>query len=274
MKLKNNPSRHAFTLIELLVVIAIIAILAAMLLPALARAKGSAQRTSCMNKLRQWGLAQTIYSQDHDDCIPCESATAVAGGGGSQVDTWSLVKQTVPVNEGCVWYNALPSAINQQPASAFNKTTFYNSDLLFHCPAAPFSSKVALSNPNDAYFTIAMNSKLIQGSALTIKVVTIKQPSATVFFLENRLAGEPMVDSKQVKDTDANADLGQPSSYANRFVARHNGVGNLAFVDGHAKGYKGRQVVQCTPGNPNSPEGGAILPQTEIVWTTDPSVAP
>ena len=273
MKLKNNPLRCAFTLIELLVVIAIIAILAAMLLPALARAKGSAQRTSCMNKLRQWGLAQIMYYQDHDDYIPCESATSVAsGGGGSQMDTWALVRQTVPVNEACVWYNALPPSINQQPASSYNNINFYNADLLFHCPTAPFSSKTALSNPNDAYFTIAMNSKLIQGTSLTIKVSTIKQPSATVFFLENRLAGEPMVDLNQVNDNDPKAYLGQPSSYANRFVARHNGMGNLAFVDGHAQGYKGRQVVQCTPGDPN--EGKAILPQNEIVWTTDPSVAP
>jgi prepilin-type N-terminal cleavage/methylation domain-containing protein/prepilin-type processing-associated H-X9-DG protein len=264
MRNRTSSLRGAFTLIELLVVIAIISILAGLLLPALARSKGKAQQVSCLSKMKQWGLAFMMYAQDNGEYVPRESATA----GGSTLDNWSQVRD--PANRD-VWYNALPKSISLQPASSLYDATssakaaaFYNKDGLFHCPSAPFDSSYLL-NPY-ALFSIAMNSKLISGALTTIRTSDIRQPTSTVIFLENLLTVGEQIDPQQ-----KNTDLGQPSSFASRFAARHAGIGNIAFADGHAHGYKGPTVVQTTPG---AGEGGAILPQGEIVWTLDPNDTP
>lgn len=79
MKRISAPQPKAFTLIALPVILAVVAILAAMLLPALAKAKSRAQRIQCVNNLKQDGLAFRIWEGDHDDKFPMAVSNKLGG---------------------------------------------------------------------------------------------------------------------------------------------------------------------------------------------------
>ena len=132
--MKQQKKKLAFTLIELLVVIAIIAILAAMLLPALAAAKRKAQRISCINNLKQVGLAFRVWEGDNNDKYPMAVSTA---SGGSEENTWSA--------------NNSASCVTPQPAATVylaGQNTFWVNT--FMVMSNELSTPKILACPSDA----------------------------------------------------------------------------------------------------------------------------
>jgi prepilin-type N-terminal cleavage/methylation domain-containing protein len=93
-----SPSNRGFTLIELLVVIAVIAILAALLLPALAKAKDQAKSINCLSNLHQWGVVWNVYCGDYKDSFPS----------GANPDG------TIDENARANWFNSLQLTPNQR----------------------------------------------------------------------------------------------------------------------------------------------------------------
>jgi len=245
-----------FTLIELLVVIAIIFILGGVLLPALSRAKGKAHTITCQSHLKQWTLAMFFYTDNNEDVLPREKPFADAASWHISYNSWDSA--TGSTNRE-VWYNALPPLIGKTPLMEYasdpeRRMGFYRPQSLFHCARAKFP----VNQADYPMFSLAMNAKLMRGAIDTGKITCILEPSRTVLFFDIGLHGERTPGPAQPANQAFN---GQPHGFAAWFSVRHDGSGNLAMADGHVQNLPGTKVVH--------PNGRALYPQIDAVWTCD-----
>ena len=236
-------TKRAFTLVELLVVIAIIAILAAMLLPALAKAKEKADRTACLSNLRQWGLALNLYVDDNSQLLPDFSIANATPGARSGYDQdnllWTDLAGFAAAGFGnSAWFNALPAYVAQNPLwqYAANPTNFVNQRNVFNCPGARFLPG-EVDPLNRVAFSYGINFKGTNGAvpaSAPFKVTTVAHPSAFVFFSDVRAnSGEtPFYGANPLND------LGAARGSLNHLSSRHAAGANLTFLDGHAAYYK------------------------------------
>jgi general secretion pathway protein G len=198
--MKQIPrNRWAFTLVELLVIIAVIAILAALVLPALTRTKALANAATCVSNLKQWGVATMIYAGDNEDFLPPDGRP-----------------NGTSTNSG--WYIDLPRSINIPTYPELPWRT--NAGMpptrsIWVCPSSTNKS----NGLNLFFYCLNQHVNDTGVNNRPIRLTAIRSPTRTVWLFDNG----------------KRAAVAQQNNAALRV---HNKGAQFLFLDGHAARFR------------------------------------
>ena len=261
---------QGFTLIELLVVIAIIAILAAMLLPALTKAKQKAQGIQCMNGHRQLALAWRMYSEDNADVLTYAST----GGGGGRTGASVLINTANPSDpNNFAWSGAHMdfnggNRANWDPAYDMMKRplwTYVKTAAIFKCPADSSTVPNPYATPANSLVPriLTMSMNLFMGGftgtdggwtqadpyRIFTKGSTISTPANMFVFLDMR---EDVVNWSNFMIDMTGFNPSKPSTWTwgDMPGMYHNRAAGLSFADGHSEIKRWLDGRTCPPMSP------------------------
>ena len=194
-------TQSAFTLIELLVVIAIIAILAAMLLPALQQARARAKSTQCTNQLKSIGLAGQQYITDNNEYLPF----GYTEGGNFR----GYASAGLPA-----WFCRISGYLGHPPKNFYQLSS--GQQYILYCPA-----EEARGPKYNTYLPSAQMAQYspISGIFQNAKISHVKRPGNTIYIFD--------------ADHNDNYRLNVQSSTEPRFTMRHSGGSNFVLYDAH-----------------------------------------
>jgi prepilin-type N-terminal cleavage/methylation domain-containing protein/prepilin-type processing-associated H-X9-DG protein len=222
-----HRSRWAFTLIELLVVIAIIAILAALLLPALSKAKDKAKKVWCLSNLHQMGFAMSLYADDNNGYIP-------RGGDAGDPE----------------WYTRLTPFLGGRQSNEFDRAR------VFLCPSYPDKTQLICFDVNAWVFS-SPGDKVGTQAKVPTKLSKVQRPVDTVYIADDENGtGRPIVtiadfnqgycdfwEANELPYTIVNPTRIILNPNRRVAAARHGEGPNLLFFDAHSAWKKARLIT-------------------------------